>query len=143
MSIVLVDNKSLPIAPYVGLRPPDNMATRNSKNFVYGFPLSDEWFEYRYLHDLGPPVPDEETMAKRRRGHQSRLVCHLIRVCDWMEGRVCKCFPVSVQTATVSSCWFLMIGTPGCRPSAENVVKLRDKMRLYGIREMANWYPKN
>ncbi len=119
------------------------MASRNIKDLVYGFPLPDEWFEYRFLHDLDLSALDEEDVKRAKRLHESRFVSHLIRVCDRMEGWVCKCFPTSVETSTVSSCWFLIIGVPGCRPSAENVQKLRDTLRLYGINEMANWYPKS
>lgn len=143
MSIVLIDDKSLPPAPYVGLCPPDDMATRNRKKFVYGFPLPSEWFDFRFFHDLHISTFDAEDKAEAQRFYRATLVSHLIGLCDRMEGWVCKCRPASVQTSTASSCWFLVIGIPGRKPSVESVKKLRETLILYGVMEIPRWYPKH
>ncbi|KJA17278.1 hypothetical protein HYPSUDRAFT_46613 [Hypholoma sublateritium FD-334 SS-4] len=140
--IELVDDKTLPPAPYVGLLPPNNMAKRNSSKFVFGFPLPDEWFQFRCEHDLDISMLNEEAIKETRRLHRGSLINHLIQLCDEMEGWVCKCRPTYVKTSTVSFCWFLAIGVPGCKPSAENVDKLRDTLLLYGVTEIPRWYPK-
>ncbi|KJA17274.1 hypothetical protein HYPSUDRAFT_206324 [Hypholoma sublateritium FD-334 SS-4] len=75
--IVLVDDQSLPAAPYVGLLPPNNKAKRNSSKFVYGFPLPDEWFRFRYLHDLDISALDEEAIKEKRRLYRGMLLAHL------------------------------------------------------------------
>ena len=60
-----------------------------------------------------------------------------------MEGWASKYLPTSIETFVLSSCWFLTIGTPGRKPSMESVKKLRNTLRLYGIREKPNWFPEN
>ncbi|KJA17288.1 hypothetical protein HYPSUDRAFT_46621 [Hypholoma sublateritium FD-334 SS-4] len=141
--IVLIDDKSLPPPPYVGLRAPDNMEARrrlNRKSLVYGFPLPDEWFEYRFCVDLDIATFDPELKEEAKRYYRATIVAHLIGLCDRMEGGK-KCHPGSVQTSTVS-CWFLTIGTPGCMPPLESVKKLRETLLPYGVVESPRWYPK-
>ncbi|KJA17300.1 hypothetical protein HYPSUDRAFT_46633 [Hypholoma sublateritium FD-334 SS-4] len=143
MTIVLIDDKSLPPPPHVGLRAPDDMETRrrlNKKKLVYGFPLPEEWFEYRFRHDLHIDTFDPELKEKAKDYYRATLVAHLIGLCDRMEDGG-KCHPGSVQTSTVS-CWFLAIGTPGNMPSLESVKKLRETLLPYGVVESPRWYPK-
>ncbi len=143
MPIRLVDDKSLPPPPFVGLHPPDDMATRDSRKFVYGFPLPDEWFQYRFFHDLKLDGLDAEAIKEKQRLHGGSLILCFVRMCDKMEGWVYKCHPTSVETSTVSSCWFLAIGIPGRKPSAEDVKKLRLSLLPYGVCEIPRWYPQN
>ncbi len=144
MAIVVIDDKSLPPGPYKKIRPPDaTREMRATRNYVYGFPLTEEWFKFRYHHDLGGLGLDKDALEKEKRLHTDMLISHLIRVCDDMEGWVSKCLPTSVETSTLSVCWLLIIGIPGRKPSAESVKKLRKTLKLYGIREKPNWYPEN
>ena len=141
MPIRLIDDKSLPPAPYVGLLPPDNMAKRDSSKFVFGFPLSEEWLQYRYLHDLDTSMLDAEAIKEKQRLHRGSLISRLISLGDQMDGRVCKCRPAAVRTSNRSFCWFLVIGVPGRKPSEEHVRKLRKTLLLYGVTELPSWYP--
>ena len=144
MAIVLIHDKSLPPGPYMKIKPPAvNIEMRSTRNYVYGFPLTEEWFRFRYLHDLDLSALDKSAIEKEKRIHTDMLISHLIIVCDRMEGWVCKCLPTSLQTSTLSCCWFLIIGNPGRKPSMESVKKLRKTLKLYGIREKPNWYPEN
>ena len=86
MPIRLVDDKSLPPPPFVGLHPPDDMATRDSRKFVYGFPLPDDWFQYRFSHDLKLDGLDAEAIKEKQRLHGGSLISCMVRMCDKMEG---------------------------------------------------------
>ena len=144
-SIVLVDDGSLPPGPCINLQPPDDTKVMHTygRKVVFGFPLTAEWFNFRYFHDLDLTALDKDAIKEKKHVYKDRLITHILNVCDRMEGRVCRSLPTSVETSTVSSCWFIIIGNPGRRPSKEDVKKLRKTLWLYGITERPNWYPEN
>ena len=144
-AIVLVPDGSLPPGPCINLQPPDDTKVMHTygRKVVFGFPLTAEWFDFRYSHDLDLRGLDKDAIKEKKHLYKDRLITHILNVCDRMEGRVSRSLPTSVEASTVPSCWFIIIGIPGRRPSKEDVKKLRKTLWAYGITERPNWYPEN
>lgn len=131
----------LPAPPYIGIRPPTDIETRHRSKVVYGFPLSVEWLEHRYHHEVeltasaGAPVEDQNV-------YLSRLLWHLSGLCQKIHK--VKCTSTTVETSGYGNrrTIFLIVGYPGRKPPPETLETLIDRLADYGIVEDPGWYPR-
>ena len=130
----------LPPPPYIGIRPPKDIATHARSKVVYGFPLSYEWLKHRYHHEVeleaspGAPVEDKYTYVVN-------FTHYISRVC-WKIHRV-KCIATMVETSREhgkGQTMFLVVSYPGLKPPPETLKTLIDRVADYGIVEKPGWY---
>ena len=131
----------LPSSPYIGIRPPTDIATRDRSKVVYGFPLSYEWLQHRYHHEVeleasaGTPVEEQSA-------YLGNFVWYLSGLCQTIH-RV-KCTTTMVQTSGYGKgrAMFFIVGYPGRKPPPETLKILIDRLADYGIVEHPGWYPR-
>ena len=131
----------LPTSPYIGIRPPTDIATRDRSKVVYGFPLSFEWLKHRYHHEVeleavaGAPV-------EKKGEYLTNLTWHLSVVCQRIH-RV-KCTTTMVETSGYGNgrAMVLVVGYPGQKPPPETLKILVDRLANYGVIEHPGWYPR-
>ena len=131
----------LPTSPYIGIRPPTDIAIRGRSKDVYGFPLSSEWLQHRYHHEVeleasaGAPVEEQSV-------YLAKFVWYLTGICQKIHK--VKCTTTMVQTSGYGKgrAMFLIVGYPGRKPPPETLKTLIDRLGDYGIVEDPGWYPR-
>ena len=130
----------LPSSSYIGIRPTDT-ANRDRNKVVYGFPLSDEWLQHCYHHEVelealeGAPV---ETQS----AYLLNFAWHLSGMCQRIHP--VKCTTTIVQTSGYSNgqAMFPIVGYPGRKQPPEMLKILIDKLANCGVVERPGWYPR-
>jgi hypothetical protein len=127
---------------YIGIRPPADFAAWRGHPFVYGFPLSYEWLQHRYHHDVklqaseGAPVQDQSA-------YLARLAWDLSGVCQKIHRVKCTTTVVATSGYGNGQAMFLIVGYPGRKPPPKTLETFIDKLKEdYGIIEDPGWYPR-
>ena len=135
------NKKLLPPSPYIGIRPPADIAKCDRSKVVYGFPLSDEWLRHRHHHEVELTAP-EGAPVETRSAYFTKFAWYLSGMCQKIHQ--VKCTTTIVQTGGYSNgqAMFLIVGYPGRKPSPETLKILIEKLADYGIVERPGWYPR-
>jgi len=131
----------LPPSPYIGIRPPADMAERDRSKFVYGFPLSYEWLQHRYHHEVELEA-SEGAPVQKRSVYLAKFTWYLSGVCQKIHRVKCTTTVVATGGYGDGRAMFLIVGYPGRKPPHETLKTLIDKLEDYGIIEDPGWYPK-
>ena len=104
----------IPSSPYIGIRPPSDIAKRDRSKVVYGFPLSYEWPQNRYHHEVELEA-SEGAPVETRGAYLSKFAWYLSGMCQKIH-RV-KCTTTVVQTSGYGN-GLAIIENPGWYPRA-------------------------
>ena len=137
--------KLVPPMQYFGITPSQKDRRVCPKRFlVYGFPIPDEWFPYRYkcMQAAGIELDSYEE-------EHSLAMKMLVEICEEVCEEASPEAPTKIGGAGVwcqrdgetETCDLLKIGTYGRIPPIEVIMKMADSVSRFGIVEMPDWYP--
>ncbi|SRR6266446_1686814 len=132
----------LPPSPYIGIRPPTDVAKRDRSNVVYGFPLSYEWLQHRYHHEVELEAPEGASVEERGPAYLTNFTWYLSRMCQKIHQVNCTATLVETSGYGKGVAMFLVVGYPGRKPPPETLKTLIDRLANYGIVEDPGWYPR-
>ena len=131
----------LPPSPYISIRSPTDVAKCHCSKVVYGFPLSSEWLQHCYHHEV-ELVASEEAPVEERSVYLANFAWYLSGMCQKIH-RV-KCTTMVVETSRYGKgvAMFLIVGYPGHKPPSDTLRTLINRLGNYSIVKDPGWYPR-